>query len=120
MDKGQVVLAMADGSHRRFEPERLPRNLANDGVTIYEPKQLALFAGDRIRCTDIDRERGLLSGDMATIERVDREAPPSVGCAIYAPDRRTLPYNVRNRTVFGASLDGWLIIGTIGLLMSGS
>jgi ATP-dependent exoDNAse (exonuclease V) alpha subunit len=74
MDKGQVVLAMADGSHRRFEPDRLPHNLAHDAVTIYEPKQLPLFAGDRIRWTDNDPERGLLNGDMATIERAERDA----------------------------------------------
>jgi ATP-dependent exoDNAse (exonuclease V) alpha subunit len=74
MDKGQVVLAMADGSQRRFEPDRLPRNLAHDAVTIFEPKQLPLFAGDRIRWTDNDRERGLLNGDMATIEQAERDA----------------------------------------------
>jgi conjugative relaxase-like TrwC/TraI family protein len=74
MDKGQVVLSMTDGSRRRFEPDRLPRNLAHDAVTIYEPKQLPLFAGDRIRWTDNDRERGLLNGDMATIERAERDA----------------------------------------------
>ncbi len=74
MDKGPVVLAMADGSQRRFEPDRLPRNLAHDAVTIYEPKQLPLFGGDRIRWTDNDRERGLLNGDMATVERVEQDA----------------------------------------------
>jgi ATP-dependent exoDNAse (exonuclease V) alpha subunit len=73
-DKGQVMLAMADGSHRHFEPDRLPRNLAHDAVTIYEPKQLQLCAGDRIRWTDNDRERGLLNGDMATIESAERDA----------------------------------------------
>jgi len=45
IDKGQVVLAMVDGSQLRFEPDRLPRNLAYDAVTIYEPRQLPLFAG---------------------------------------------------------------------------
>ncbi len=43
-------------------------------MTIYEPKQLPLFAGDRIRWTNNDRERGLLNGDMATIERAERDA----------------------------------------------
>ena len=36
---------MVDGSQLRFEPDRLPRNLAHDAVTIYEPRQLPLFAG---------------------------------------------------------------------------
>jgi ATP-dependent exoDNAse (exonuclease V) alpha subunit len=71
-DKGMVTLAMADGSTRRFEPGRLPRNLAQDAVTIYEPKTLHLYPGDRIRWTDNDKERGLLNGDLATIHRIDR------------------------------------------------
>jgi conjugative relaxase-like TrwC/TraI family protein len=72
IDKGRVVVSMADGSKRQFEPGRLPRNLAHDAVTIYEPKQLGLFAGDCIRWTDNDRERGLRNGDLATVERIDR------------------------------------------------
>jgi conjugative relaxase-like TrwC/TraI family protein len=71
-DKGAVLLAMADGSRRRFEPGRLPRNLAQDAVTIYEPKPLHLYPGDRIRWTDNDRDRSLLNGDMATIQRIDK------------------------------------------------
>lgn len=71
-DKGQVLLAMADGSRRRFEPGRLPRNLAHDAVTIHEPKPLRLYPGDRIRWTDNDRDRGLLNGDLATIWRIEK------------------------------------------------
>jgi conjugative relaxase-like TrwC/TraI family protein len=71
-DKGRVHLAMADGSTRQFEPGRLPRNLAQDAVTIYEPKSLHLYPGDRVRWTDNDRDRGLLNGDLATIHRIDR------------------------------------------------
>ena len=74
MDKGQVMLAMTDGSKRRFEPDRLPRNLAHDAVTIFEPKQLSLFDVDRIRWTDNDRERGLLNGDLATVVLAERDA----------------------------------------------
>lgn len=71
-DKRTVLLAMADGSRRKFEPGRLPRNLAQDAVTIHEPKPLHLHPGDRIRWTDNDRERGLLNGDLATIRRIDK------------------------------------------------
>lgn len=70
-DKGTVLLAMSDGSKRRFEPGRLPRNLAQDAVTLYEPKELHLYPGDRIRWTDNDKERGLLNGNLATIHRID-------------------------------------------------
>ncbi len=71
-DDGKVQLRMADGTVRPFQPDRLPRNLAHDAVSIFEPKAITLFEGDRIRWTDNDRERGLLNGDIANIEKLDR------------------------------------------------
>lgn len=62
---GRVVLAMADGTTRLFTPDKLPRNLAHDAVSIFQPKSISLFEGDRIRWTENDRERGLLNGDIA-------------------------------------------------------
>ncbi|MFQ3665781.1 MAG: hypothetical protein SNJ79_07075 [Sphingomonadaceae bacterium] len=67
-----VVALLADGNRRKFEPGRLPRNLAHDAVTLYEPKSLHLYPGDHVRWTDNDKERGLLNGDLATIRRIDR------------------------------------------------
>lgn len=68
---GKVELAMPDGEIRRFDPDRLPRNLKHDAVTIYEPKQIDLHEGDRIRWTAKDPERGLLNGDIAHVARID-------------------------------------------------
>lgn len=68
---GKVELAMPDGEIRRFDPDRLPRNLKHDAVTIFERKEIALHEGDRIRWTAKDGERGLLNGDIAHVARID-------------------------------------------------
>lgn len=70
---GKVELVMPDGEIRRFDPDRLPRNLKHDAVTIFEPKQISLHEGDRIRWTAKDPERGLLNGDIAHVARIDRD-----------------------------------------------
>lgn len=73
-EDGKVELAMADGSVRQFTPDKLPRNLANDAVSIYQQKAIGVFEGDRIRWTDNDRKRGLLNGDIAQIESIGRHS----------------------------------------------
>lgn len=73
-EDGKVGLAMADGSVRQFTPDKLPRNLAHDAVSIYQQKNIGVFEGDRIRWTDNDRQRGLLNGDIAQIESIDRHS----------------------------------------------
>lgn len=73
-EDGKVALAMADGSVRQFTPDKLPRNLAHDAVSIYQQKNIGVFEGDRIRWTDNDRQRGLLNGDIAQIESIGRHS----------------------------------------------
>jgi len=68
---GKVELAMLDGEIRRFDPDRLPRNLKHDAVTIFERKQISLHEGDRIRWTAKDDQRGLLNGDIAYVAKID-------------------------------------------------
>ncbi len=68
---GKVELAMPDGEIRRFDPDRLPRNLKHDAVTIFERKEIALHEGDRIRWTAKDDQRRLLNGDIAHVARID-------------------------------------------------
>lgn len=70
----KVALAMPDGSVRQFKPDKLPRNLAHDAVSIYQQKNIGVFEGDRIRWTDNDRQRGLLNGDIAQIESIGRHS----------------------------------------------
>ena len=70
VERGQVVLRMADGSHRLFLPDRLPRNLKHDAVTVYALKQIELQTGDRIRWTDNDHARDMLNAGLARVEAV--------------------------------------------------
>jgi len=73
-EDGKVRLEMADGSLRQFTPDKLPRNLAHDAVSIYQQKNIGVFEGDKIRWTDNDRQRGLLNGDIAKIESISRHS----------------------------------------------
>jgi conjugative relaxase-like TrwC/TraI family protein len=73
-EDSKVRLEMADGSVRSFTPDKLPRNLSHDAVSIYQQKTIGVLAGDRIRWTDNDRQRGLLNGDIARIETVGRHS----------------------------------------------
>lgn len=70
VERGQVVLRMADGSHRLFLPDRLPRNLRHDAVSVYAQKQIELHAGDRIRWTDNDHGRDMLNAGLARVEAI--------------------------------------------------
>lgn len=73
-DNGKVRLEMPDGSLRQFTPDKLPRNLSHDAVSIYQQKNIGVFEGDKIRWTDNDRQRGLLNGDIAKIESIGRHS----------------------------------------------
>jgi len=71
---GKVQLAMADGFVRQFTPDKLPRNLSHDAVSIYQQKNIGVLKHDRIRWTDNDHQRGLLNGDIAQIESIGRHS----------------------------------------------
>jgi conjugative relaxase-like TrwC/TraI family protein len=71
VESGRVELLMADGELKLFQPERLPRNLAHDAVSILQEKPVDIFEGDRIRWTDNDRQRGLLNGDIVHVQGID-------------------------------------------------
>jgi conjugative relaxase-like TrwC/TraI family protein len=66
----RVRLRLSSGAETLFRPDRLPKNLKNDAVSIYQVKRIELHAGDRVRWTDNDRKRGLDNGSMARIEEV--------------------------------------------------
>lgn len=70
IEGNRVRLAMRDGGERLFQPDRLPRNIDHDAVSIYQMKPIELHAGDRIRWTDNDRTRGLANADLARVEAV--------------------------------------------------
>lgn len=68
----RVRLAMRAGGEKLFRPDGLPKNLRHDAVSIYQVKQVELHAGDRIRWTDTDRQRGLNNADLARVEEVGK------------------------------------------------
>jgi len=72
VDGDRVRLAMRGGGERLFRPDALPKNLSHDAVSIYQVRPVELHAGDRIRWTDTDRQRGLNNADLARIEAVGK------------------------------------------------
>ena len=70
---GKVVkLEMQDGRTKDFEPGRLPHNLKYDTVSVFAEKQISLHAGDPVRWTANDHDRGLANSDVAKVESVDK------------------------------------------------
>lgn len=69
----RVTLRMSDGSIKAISPERLPRNLKHDAVSLYREKQIDLHVGDRIRWTDNNQSRGLLNNQQSTIIAITAE-----------------------------------------------
>lgn len=66
-DRGIVRLTEADGKEHRFRPAKLATNRPENSVRISDRKELKLHAGDIIRWTDTDRERGLINADRARV-----------------------------------------------------
>jgi hypothetical protein len=48
-----------------YDPRRL------QGVTLYRDTERAFAAGDRVRMTAPDRERGVPNRELGTVERID-------------------------------------------------
>jgi conjugative relaxase-like TrwC/TraI family protein len=70
IERGKVVLTMRDGTKRIFEPQRLSPNLKADAVMLQETRQLTLHAGDRIRWSANDDQRGLLNAGLARVDAI--------------------------------------------------
>jgi ATP-dependent exoDNAse (exonuclease V) alpha subunit len=66
----RVRLEMRGGGEKHLQPNRLAKNLKHDAVSIYQPKQIELHTGDRIRWTDNDHDRKLSNADMARVEEL--------------------------------------------------
>lgn len=69
-DNTQVRLRMGSGEERAFRPEKLPRNLRADAVSVFAVKQVELHRGDRIRWTANDDTRGISNADLGRVEEV--------------------------------------------------
>jgi hypothetical protein len=68
--RGRVKLEMADDCMSTLEPDRLPRNLHADALSLYTSKSLLLHQGECIRWISNDGARDLLNGDIATVEAI--------------------------------------------------
>ncbi|WP_422342840.1 MobF family relaxase [Parasphingorhabdus sp.] len=67
----QLVLKDRMGRGQSFQVSKLRANANEDQIALYEKKQLAIFAGDKIRWTDSDHKRGLFNADQAKITAID-------------------------------------------------
>lgn len=69
--RGEVTVYDPEKGSRRFKPEKLPNNLKDDAVRLFNERRIELRAEDKIRWGSNDRERGLLNADLARILSVD-------------------------------------------------
>lgn len=72
---GRVELLDEQGKAHRFSPDRVrpdARGAAGGRLALYDQKQRTIYAGDQIRWTANDHERGLLNADRARITAIDK------------------------------------------------
>jgi len=71
---GVVELRRPSGVVERFRPARLAANRVDDFVRVHERRDLTLYAGDALRWTATDHDRGLVNADRAQLTRVAPDA----------------------------------------------
>lgn len=73
--KGPIVsLRRPDGGIEQFRPGKLAANRVDDFVRVYERQDIILYAGDPLRWTATDPDRGLVNADTARLLRVAPDA----------------------------------------------
>ena len=65
-ENGRVDMIDAHGKAHRFDPDRV-RPGQDNRLALYEQRERTIHAGDRIRWTANDHQRGLLNADRATV-----------------------------------------------------
>ena len=68
--RGRVELENERGKRFAFQPGRLRPQGEYDALRLFELRPVELHAGDRIRWTETDHERGLLNADQARITEI--------------------------------------------------
>lgn len=66
-EKGTMVLKTAGGEHIGFAPRDIAPNSRADSMILRRPDEITLHAGDKIRWTGNDSERGLANADTARV-----------------------------------------------------
>ncbi|EHL2774407.1 conjugative transfer relaxase/helicase TraI [Salmonella enterica subsp. enterica serovar Hvittingfoss] len=69
-EDGLITLQDADGNTRLISP----REAAAEGVTLYNPETIRVGAGDRMRFTKSDRERGYVANSVWTVTAVSGDS----------------------------------------------
>ena len=72
--RGQVTLENKQGKRLQFRPDRLRPQGEHGALRLYEQKDLALHAGERIRWTHTDHKRGLINADQARVTAIEAGA----------------------------------------------
>ena len=69
-----VTLRRPGGRQEQFRPGKLAANRVDDFVRVYERQGITLYAGDPLRWTATDHDRGLVNADTARLTRVAPDA----------------------------------------------
>ncbi|HHN7244412.1 TPA: conjugative transfer relaxase/helicase TraI domain-containing protein, partial [Escherichia coli] len=69
-DDGLITLEDAEGNTRLISP----REAVAEGVTLYTPDKIRVGAGDRMRFTKSDRERGYVANSVWTVTAVSGDS----------------------------------------------
>jgi conjugative relaxase-like TrwC/TraI family protein len=69
-----VTLRRPGGRQEQFRPGKLAANRVDDFVRVYERQGITLYAGDPLRWTATDHDRGLVNADTARLTRVVPDA----------------------------------------------
>ncbi|AKM08811.1 MobF family relaxase [Croceicoccus naphthovorans] len=70
-ENGRVELVDAHGKPHRFDPDRI-RPGQDNRIALHEQRERTIHAGDRIRWTTNDHQRGLLNADRATVTAIGK------------------------------------------------
>ncbi|GGD79283.1 MobF family relaxase [Croceicoccus mobilis] len=70
-ENGRVELVDAHGKPHRFDPDRI-RPGQDNRIALHEQRERTIQAGDRIRWTTNDHQRGLLNADRATVTAIGK------------------------------------------------
>jgi len=67
VNASHVVLEKSDGNRINWEPVRQSK------FSVYQPEIRELAAGDRVRITENDHQKGLNNGDHAIVKKIDKD-----------------------------------------------
>jgi ATP-dependent exoDNAse (exonuclease V) alpha subunit len=70
---GEIIVQLPGGKGALFRPARLAANRVEDAVRVFDVQDLTLRAGDPVRWTANDQQRGLANAETARFEGIGRD-----------------------------------------------